>query len=262
MLQLGVVTELRFRPNPLQRGVFGGVLVWPANVGARVTRHTMSYLHDEAPRALHLHFAYGHSEGTPVLVAAGMYNGPEAEGRRSLAPLCALSAPFFDGFQTQAYCDLKASLAADIKPGQKSLWKSAIVEQEPHPDLFEGLMQSALAMRSPDSLLALEPLDGAIHDREPHATAFPHRRARFSVLAIAVWDADRSDEEDRRQADWARDSARAFKAHTGKHVYPAYVDTELEDWGTAHFGDNFAKLLELKRRYDPEHRFRTGYPLT
>lgn len=122
-------------------------------------------------------------------------------------------------------------------------------------------MHSALDMRSPYSLLGIEPLDGAVRDRDVDATAFPHRRARFSLLAIAVWDTGFGPDEDQRQAEWAYAAARVFVEHTGPHICPAYVEETLEDWGSAHFGANFARLLEIKRRRDPEQRFRTGYPL-
>lgn len=41
-----------------------------------------------------------------------------------------------------------------------------------------------------------------------------------------------------------------------KAQYVNYPDLHFKDWQTAYYGDNYAKLQEIKKRYDPENKFR------
>jgi FAD/FMN-containing dehydrogenase len=39
-------------------------------------------------------------------------------------------------------------------------------------------------------------------------------------------------------------------------VCPGFPDADLSDWGRAYYADNYAPLLEIKAKYDPENVFR------
>jgi hypothetical protein len=39
-------------------------------------------------------------------------------------------------------------------------------------------------------------------------------------------------------------------------VYPDFPDPELDDWRRAYYGETYARLREVKARYDPDAVFR------
>ncbi len=39
-------------------------------------------------------------------------------------------------------------------------------------------------------------------------------------------------------------------------VYPNFPDPDLDDWGQAYYGANYARLVKIKAKYDPHGVFR------
>jgi hypothetical protein len=75
----------------------------------------------------------------------------------------------------------------------------------------------------------------------------------MSLTAIARWDrvTDTAANED-----WARALRRALTPGSTGGVYVNYPDAELADWSRAYYGDNYPRLVEVKRAYDPDDFFR------
>ena len=62
---------------------------------------------------------------------------------------------------------------------------------------------------------------------------------------------------DRRERAWTRETHAALLPHLGAGRWLNYLgDDEPGDAVRAAYGPNYARLLELKRRYDPDNVFR------
>ena len=97
----------------------------------------------------------------------------------------------------------------------------------------------------------LYPIDGAVHRVAGAATPFAFRRARYAQVIVGV-------DPDPGRLDALRTWTREY--HDALHPFSAgggYVnmlmDDEGEDRVEAAYGDNFPRLVETKRRYDPEN---------
>jgi FAD/FMN-containing dehydrogenase len=85
------------------------------------------------------------------------------------------------------------------------------------------------------------------------ATAVPHRAEGWNLLIPSVWtDPAASDEN----IAWTRETHRAFEPHLDERRWLNYLgDDQGADAVRAAYGPNYERLLELKRRYDPENVF-------
>jgi FAD/FMN-containing dehydrogenase len=99
-------------------------------------------------------------------------------------------------------------------------------------------------------------LGGAIAEISPTATAFPHRDAAFSFHIMAGWTDPAQDQE---VTDWARRFADAMVPHATGGVYVNVLGTGEDDRIRSAYGVNHDRLVELKRRWDPDNLFRQNH---
>lgn len=98
-------------------------------------------------------------------------------------------------------------------------------------------------------------LGGAISRIAPDATAFVHRAARVLLTFQALWT---NPEDDQTNIDWIEGVNEAIQPYTTGGAYVNTPDRTLAGWPWAYYGDNFPRLMEVKRRYDPNNIF--NYP--
>jgi len=104
-------------------------------------------------------------------------------------------------------------------------------------------------------LLFFEAVGGQPNTVARDATAYVHRDARLVAgYTIALTDAGYTP-ADRVAADrWLADGFAVLdRASTGES-YQNFIDPALPDWSSAYYAENYPRLLDVKRRYDP-HRF-------
>lgn len=83
------------------------------------------------------------------------------------------------------------------------------------------------------------------------ATAVFHRKARFVVQYDAYWT---SPADSTGTVDWIEDFRNAMDPFT-RGAYVSYQDDRIKDWLRAYYGDNLERLIEIKRKYDPDNVF-------
>jgi FAD/FMN-containing dehydrogenase len=89
---------------------------------------------------------------------------------------------------------------------------------------------------------------------EGDSTAFGHRDAPFIVNAISLWQ-DPAVEE--RQIGWARATSTALQPYATGAAYLNFLGDEGDARIRAAYGEQkYARLAQLKQRYDPGNLFR------
>jgi FAD/FMN-containing dehydrogenase len=101
-------------------------------------------------------------------------------------------------------------------------------------------------------MVIIDQFGGAVARVPNDATAFRHRDAGYDLIIAAIWD-----QPDQQEAhiDWARRFWAAMQPHSTGDVYVNYLSDEGDDRVRAAYGPHYQRLVELKRRYDPDNVF-------
>ncbi|MFW6075981.1 MAG: BBE domain-containing protein, partial [Chloroflexota bacterium] len=108
----------------------------------------------------------------------------------------------------------------------------------------------------PEFNATIEFYAGKMNRIDPASTAYPHRDARYQLLSIGVWD-DPADDEIARRA--ARDLYGATEQYGTHKTFLNFNSMEKEDRTSrmhVTFGENWGRLVAVKRQYDPTNFFR------
>jgi hypothetical protein len=93
---------------------------------------------------------------------------------------------------------------------------------------------------------------GAIARVKPEATAFAQRRIQHNLFLLSVWDDPALSDA---VGEWQRATWKTIEPHTrGFYVNEYNVDDAARLRTT--YGDNYARLVDLKTKYDPDNLFR------
>ena len=251
----GIVTEFEFQAHPVGPMVLGGMLAYPwdqAREAFRASRDLIEGAPDElmvfdvlltappeAPFPPEL-------QGQPVAVVGIAWCGDLAEGERVLAPLRAAHPPALDLVQPMPYVALQTMLDATAPHGWRYYDKQHYLA-DVSDGYIDALLDAFQSVPTPQSHVVTGWMGRAV-DRVPHgATAFGHRGAPAFAWVIGC----SGDDPIEPTTDWVRrawDATRPF-ATDGVYVNALDPDTPVKQ---AYADDVWERLVEIKRRYDPD----------
>jgi FAD/FMN-containing dehydrogenase len=247
----GVATMLEYQLHPVDQ-VLGGMLLFPVERAPELLR-LYRKVTATAPDALATSAALLFTpDGTPVCGLVICYNGPIADGERAIVPYREFGTPIVDAVGPMPYTAIQSMLDDGFGPGFHSYWRAHFLT-----DLNEGgiatLVDHFSRAASPLSLVLIEHLGGAVGRVGRDETAYDHRDYEYNVAIIGRW-------AEPTQADpniaWTRALSDALQPYAAG-VYVNYLGAEEQaDRLRAAYGDKkYARLVELKNRYDPTNRF-------
>lgn len=259
----GVVTWFEFQLHPLGPEVFSVAVLYPFDDAAALLlrwRSVTDALPEEVtsgfflwsipplpdfPQEMHL---------APCVIVTGLYAGPAEEGEAVAAPLRSLGAPIADISGVGTYVDTQSAFDFLFPSGDCYYWKSHFLDA-----LTDAAVDAIIAgidtRPSPRSVFALRHMGGAISRIPEDASAYANRGARYNLSLDGVW-SDPSDSE--RNIAWVRRCWDALRRHASGGVYLNFagLNEDVDALARAGHGRNYARLREVKRRYDPDNRFR------
>ncbi|AWC22942.1 Mitomycin radical oxidase [Aminobacter sp. MSH1] len=261
----GVVTRFTFRAHPA-KDVYAGPIFYDIAHAAEIMRWYRGFL-PVAPRELGMFFGIKTVPscdpfpreiwGKRICALISCYNGTEKDGMRAMQPVReALPKPLMDGMMQLPFADLQGLFDPLLPKGLQWYWKGDYVD-ELSDAAIAAHVEHGSKTPSELSLMHLYPIDGAVHDVAPEATAWGARRARWSMV-IAGIDPDPAKAPELRRwasAYWA--AVHKHNAHGG-----AYINFMMDDEGEARvraaYGPNYERLVAVKRQYDPANLFRVN----
>jgi hypothetical protein len=190
--------------------------------------------------------------GAPVLTVAGVYIGPPGDAGTVLAPLRQLGTPLADLSSTASYVESQRSLDALFPEGGRYYWKSHFVDQLTD-ELIDTLLEHDAHRPSPESLIMIRTLGGAIARVGGEETAYPHRSANFNISVDASW---HDPQLDQTAIGWARSTWDALTPFATGGLYINFAGLgDDQHLRSAALGGNEGRLDEIRRTYDPDGLF-------
>jgi FAD/FMN-containing dehydrogenase len=249
----GVVTRFDYRLRQVG-DLYAGLVLHPRSKAPEFLR-MFADLTAAAPDELSCMAAFlSTPDGDPVVGLFCVSNGPAAAGEKVLAPLRAFGSPLLDDIARKPYTVVQQAFDAGFPAGTRNYWKSSYLSAVGQ-NCIEALVEHANRAPSPMCLVAIEHMiGGAVARVGADDTAFGSRNAEYNLLLLGM---SADPELDAANKDWARSAWKATQPFSTGGVYVNYMDRdEPERVADAYGAKHYARLVELKKRYDSDNLFR------
>ena len=247
----GVVASFLYRAHPVS-AVLGGLIVYPRDQAAAVLRHYRDFI-AKAPEELTAYAALiSTPDGTPAVGVIACYCGDVSEGERVLKPLRSFGSPLADMIQLMPFPMMQKLLDGAFPDGTFNYWKSTFIK-DLSDAAIDTIIEHGNRARSPLSGIVIEFYCGAANRIGDSETAFAQRGGRYDVGIMAQW-TDAA--EDAQHVTWTRALSDALKPYaSGGYLLNFLGEDESQATIQAAFGANYARLAQVKAKYDPNNFF-------
>lgn len=257
----GVATSLECAVHPIGPIVTGGLVAHPFARAKEVLaffRDTCSSLPDEMTLFAGLiHAPDGSNQKLAGILAC--HCGTLAAGETAVKSIKAFGPPVMDALGPIPYTAINQMLDAGYPKGALNYWKSSFLASL-NDAAIATLVDCYARVPSPMAGIIIEHAHGAMTRVGVADTAFPHRRAGFNLLFLTQW-ANPADTE--RCIAWTRESYAAMRPFAASGRYVNYLDNdEGGDPVAEAYGPNYARLKQLKTKYDPTNFFHMNQNIT
>ena len=257
----GVATGLTYRLHPVDV-IYGGPMFFELADAPALFAFFRDFIQD-APRefggfpafqiAPPLPFVPEDRVGDTFVALVSCWTGPAEEGERVLARVRSeVAQPVAEHVGPMPYPALNSAFDPLVPPGLQHYWKAAFVT-ELTDEAIAAHVEHGARVPVVNSTMHLYPINGAVHDVAPDATAFGHRDATFAAVVAGMWP-DPADNE--AHIRWVRDYHAAIAPHSEAGGYTNFASADDQPKVAENYGVNYERLREVKRAWDPGNLFR------
>jgi FAD/FMN-containing dehydrogenase len=261
----GVVTSFEYRLHPIGPEVAFVSTIYPIDDIEQILRGWRDYSEQAPDEVTPDFYVWGmpaapgvpaEMVGMPIVFIAGMYAGPATEGERLLKPLRELATPIADESGVAPYVQVQSASDPLFPNGLLNYWKSLTLKTLDNGGI-DAVLRVSHERPTPQTLIALRFLGGAMSRVPEEATAYGNRSALYNLSVDATWtDPAISDE----MVAWTRSVWNELQEATGAGIYLNFAGFGEENSTLAQlaYRSNHERLVALKRQYDPTNLFRTN----
>ncbi len=256
----GVVTSFQYKLQPI-KDIVGGAMLFEVADAPKVMRAYDKYI-TTAPRELGAFFAWQIAPPLPFIpenrhgdtfcAIVGCWTGPPDQAAKAFAPFRDAAPVVAEFVGPMPYPAMNSLFDGLVPPGLQHYWKAVYVR-----NLTDGAIDAHMKFgpKVPvvNSTVHIYPINGAVHDVAPDATAFGHRDAKYATVIAGMWPDPKTNDTNIR---WVKDFYAALAPHSERGGYINFAAADEADRVGANFGMNFDRLRELKKKYDPGNVFR------
>jgi FAD/FMN-containing dehydrogenase len=255
----GVVTSFVFRGSPVDQ-LFAGPMLWEME-HAREVLQWYRQVSLALPEELYGFFAFlkvppgppfpEELHGRSMCGIVWAYSGSLEKVEEAFRPVRKFRAPKFELTGPMPYTALQSMFDGVYPPGLQWYWRGDFVA-EISDEAIEEHLKFAEKLPTLHSTMHLYPVDGAASRVGRHETAFSYRDAKWSMVIVGV-DPDPANAE--KITAWTKEYWSALHPHSLGGAYVNFMMEEGIDRIKATYRDNYDRLVEIKRKYDPDNFF-------
>jgi FAD/FMN-containing dehydrogenase len=262
----GVVTSLTFRAQQLGPQVYAGNLFYGRAKWAEALAAYAEWtadLPDELTSIVSLLVpppAWQLGDDRLLIIGFSWAAPHRPEVDKLIGRLRAAAAPDEEVIQPSRWVEWQSQADGLFPRGVRAYWKNVALDHLAS-DVIDAIVRHSESL--PRGIaIDIHHMDGAFAGVPEEATAFPDRSARYWLNLYSFW-ADAPDDDDH----IAR--IRALHADLAPHARPGQyvnflgnegIQTDARQQALAAYGPTkLARLIELKRRYDPQNLFRLNH---
>ena len=258
----GVVTSFEFRMQPVDMVQFGPTF-WPLEESGEVLKAFRDFI-QEAPETVSGFFAYLVIPPAPMFPESlhmkkvcGIVwcaTGSAQEMEKETKAIRSMGHPLLDHVGPAPFPMVQSTFDALFVPGLQWYWRA---------DNFTQLTDEAIARHTEHgpkiptmlSTMHLYPVNGAPRRVGKTDTAYSFREALFAEVIVGV-DPDPANAD--KITAWCREYWDALHPFSAGGAYVNFMMDEGQERVQASFRDNYARLVEIKKKYDPKNFFRVN----
>jgi hypothetical protein len=178
------------------------------------------------------------------------YAGPAESADRAFRPVRELR-PALDGVTAMPLPALQSAFDGLYPPGDQWYWRADFVDAIPDAAV-EAHVEHGSRMPTWKSTMHLYPIDGAAARVGAGETPWAYRDGKWAQVIVGV-DPDPASAPALRQ--WTVDYFDALHPYSMGGAYVNFMMDEGDERVRTTYRGNYARLAELKRRYDPTNLF-------
>jgi FAD/FMN-containing dehydrogenase len=261
----GVVVSFEFALHPVGPTVMFAAPIYPLSAGAGPIRFWRDFLadkHDDVGSLVEFS-TVPESEDFPkefwgqrVYTIAALYAGDADEGQRVLQPLRELGDLAADFSGQMSYCDVQKLFDTIIPFGQhRCYWKCHYLADLPDALIDQAIANGAEAP-SNNTLSSLWNFGGATAAVPATETALGDRSMGWMYSIDSIWNLAAEDEANMAWTREVWDKTREYSQEGRLYLNFAGHGEDGVALVKDAYGKNYARLAEIKARYDPRNLFR------
>jgi hypothetical protein len=239
------------------------MIFYPIDKTRDILRFYRQFIKEVSPE-LSVYFAFHMLPPAPFIPANlhGMntaalgvcYTGPMENAEEAVKPLRKIVTPVFDMLQPMPYTTLQQMFDQLVPPGLQHYWKSDFIN-EISDESIEVHADFGARVPTFQSIVHIYPIDGAVHEVGNTETAYSYRDANFSMVITAV---SPDPAEMPEYIKWVKDYWSAAHPYSAGATYVNFMMDEGQDRIKTAYRENYSRLVQLKKKWDPNNLFRVN----
>ncbi len=256
----GVCTSLKYKLQPVDN-VYWGPMFYEIEEAENILKFYREYIKD-APRQMGafpafqiappLPFIPENRHGDMFVAIIGCWSGDPSEGERQFKAFHDVAEVKAEMVGPVPYPAINAAFDGLFPTGIRQYWKGNFVK-ELSDEAIAAHVQHGPNAPTVSSTMHLYPINGACQDVAADATSFGHRDANFAMVVLAASDDPANDAA---HTKWVRGYSDAVAPYSEPGGYINFMDDDDRGRVRDNYGANYDRLVEIKRRFDPDNLFR------